>query len=182
MIQFRELTRLSGEELKRLLRRAETDIRFLLPQVQEVVDRVRAEGDAALVDYTRRWDCAEFEATWLRASTQDFAAARSKVSTEVIAAMEAAHANIQSFHQQQMPEEMWFSELQPGVMAGEKVTPGRQRRAVCAARQGRISIGHADAGDTGEGGRRATAGRRVATGAGREGRRRDAGGGGDLRR
>ena len=123
MIQFRELTRLSGEELKRLLRRAETDIRFLLPQVQKVVDRVRAEGDAALVDYTRRWDCAEFEATWLRASTQDFAAARSKVSTEVIAAMEAAHANIQSFHQQQMPEEMWFSELQPGVMAGEKVTP-----------------------------------------------------------
>ncbi len=123
MIQFFELTRLTGEERNRLLRRAETDIRSLLPQVQEVVDRVRSDGDSALVDYTRRWDCAEFEATWLRASAQDFAAARSKVSNEVIAAIEAAHANIQNFHQKQMPEEMWFSELQPGVMAGEKVTP-----------------------------------------------------------
>ena len=123
MIQFRELTRLSGEERTRLLSRAEADIRSLLPQVQKVVDRVRAEGDAALVDYTRRWDCAEFEAARLRASAQDFAAARTKVSTEVIAAIEAAHANIHSFHHKQMPEEMWFSELQPGVMAGEKVTP-----------------------------------------------------------
>ncbi len=123
MIQFFELARLTGEERNRLLRRAETDIRSLLPHVQEVVDRVRSDGDSALVDYTRRWDCAEFETTWLRASAQDFAAARSKVSAEVIAAIEAAHANIQNFHQKQMPEEMWFSELQPGVMAGEKVTP-----------------------------------------------------------
>ena len=123
MIQFRELARLSNAERSRLLRRAETDIRSLLPQVQEVVDRVRAEGDAALVDYTRRWDCTEFDSSLLRATKQDFVTARSKVSSEVIAAIEAAHANILSFHRKQMPEEMWFSELQPGVMAGEKVTP-----------------------------------------------------------
>ena len=123
MIQFRELAQLSGEERSKLLRRAETDIRSLLPQVQEVVDRVRAEGDAALVDYTRRWDCAAFEADGLRATAQDFVAARAAVSAGVIAAIKTAHANIHTFHQKQMPEEMWFSELQPGVMAGEKVTP-----------------------------------------------------------
>ena len=123
MIQSRELARLSAEERGTLLRRAETDISSLLPQVQEVVDRVRAEGDAALVDYTQRWDCAEFDVTQLKATAQDFAVARTKVSADVIAAIEAAHANILSFHQKQMPEEMWFSELQPGVMAGEKVTP-----------------------------------------------------------
>ncbi len=123
MIQFRELAQLSGEERSKLLRRAETDIRSLLPQVQEVVDRVRSEGDAALVDYTRRWDCAAFEADGLRATAQDFVAARAAVSAGVIAAIETAHANIHTFHQKQMPEEMWFSELQPGVMAGEKITP-----------------------------------------------------------
>lgn len=123
MIQFRELAQLSGAERSKLLRRAETDIRFLLPQVQEVVDRVRAEGDAALVDYTRLWDCATFEAAGLRATAEDFVAARAAVSAGVIAAIETAHANIHAFHQKQMPEEMWFSELQPGVMAGEKITP-----------------------------------------------------------
>ncbi len=123
MIRMRELARLSGAELDELMRRAEADIRSLLPQVQEVVDRVRAEGDAALVEYTRRWDCSDFDASRLRARAQDFAAARKSVSPEVIAAIEAAHDNIRRFHQQQMPEAMWFSEVQPGIMAGEKVTP-----------------------------------------------------------
>ena len=123
MIRMRELARLSGAELDELMRRAEADIRSLLPQVQEVVDRVRAEGDAALVEYTRRWDCSDFDSSRLRARAQDFAAARQSVSPEVIAAIEAAHDNIRRFHRQQMPEEMWFSEVQPGIMAGEKVTP-----------------------------------------------------------
>lgn len=123
MIQCRVLSQLSAPERQTLLRRAETDIRSLLPQVQEVVDRVRAEGDAALVDYTRRWDCADFDAGRLRASESDFAAARDSVADEVITAIEAAHANILAFHRRQMPEEMWFTELQPGIMAGEKVTP-----------------------------------------------------------
>lgn len=123
MIQFRELARLSAEERGKLMRRAETDIRSLLPQVLEVVERVRVEGDAALVDYARRWDCADFDAGLLRASVEDFAAARAATSDEVVAAIEAAQANIFAFHQKQMPEETWFSELRPGVIAGEKVTP-----------------------------------------------------------
>ena len=123
MIQYRELALLSPDERRQLMRRAETDIRGLLPMVQGVVDQVRAGGDDALVSFTRRWDCAEFDASFLRASNEDFEAARESVSDEVIAAIEAAHENIDLFHQKQVPEEMWFSELQPGVMAGEKVTP-----------------------------------------------------------
>ncbi|MDE0609960.1 MAG: histidinol dehydrogenase [Anaerolineaceae bacterium] len=123
MIQYRELAQLSNDERRLLMRRAETDIRSLLPVVQEVVDQVRACGDEALVSFARRWDCAEFDASLLRASDEDFVAAREAVSDEVIAAIEAAHDNIRKFHRKQVPEEMWFSELQPGVMAGEKVTP-----------------------------------------------------------
>ncbi|MCY3906648.1 MAG: histidinol dehydrogenase [Anaerolineaceae bacterium] len=123
MIQYRELARLSNDERRLLMRRAETDIRSLLPVVQEVVDQVRACGDEALVSFARRWDCAQFDASLLRASDEDFVAAREAVSDEVIAAIEAAHDNIRKFHRKQVPEEMWFSELQPGVMAGEKVTP-----------------------------------------------------------
>ncbi|MDD9956422.1 MAG: histidinol dehydrogenase [Anaerolineaceae bacterium] len=123
MITYRELAQLSNDERRLLMRRAETDIRSLLPVVQEVVDQVRACGDEALVSFARRWDCAEFDASLLRASDEDFVAAREAVSDEVIAAIEAAHDNIRKFHRKQVPEEMWFSELQPGVMAGEMVTP-----------------------------------------------------------
>lgn len=123
MIQFWELATINQPVMSRILRRAEQDITSLLPLAQEVIDRVRNEGDAAVVAYARQFDAPGFAATMLRAAPEDFHAARKAVSADVISAIEQAHANIQKFHQEQMPESMWFTEVQPGIMAGEKVTP-----------------------------------------------------------
>lgn len=123
MIQFWELSQLEPEALAKIMRRAEIDIRALLPLAQEVIDQVRTQGDAAVVEYARRFDTASFEAGMLRASREDFAAARSALNPEVIEAIQQAHENIHRFHAEQMPEPMWFTEVQPGIMAGEKVTP-----------------------------------------------------------
>ena len=76
MVQYLKLQDLSKDDLNRLLRRAEKDIRDLFPLAQEVIDRVRTEGDAAVVEYARKWDAPNFEASMLRATPQDFAAAR----------------------------------------------------------------------------------------------------------
>ncbi|MBI5669897.1 MAG: histidinol dehydrogenase [Chloroflexi bacterium] len=105
------------------MRRAETDIRNLLPLAQEVIDRVRQEGDAAVVDYARRYDAKNFNASMLCATPADFASARQALSKEVIDAIQQAHDNIRRFHEEQMPEPLWFVEVQPGIMAGEKVSP-----------------------------------------------------------
>lgn len=123
MIQFWELDQLAPETLSTIMRRAERDIRSLLPLAQEVVDRVQAEGDSAVVAYARKFDVESFEKSMLRATSEDFAAARSNLSKDVVSAIEQAHENIRRFHEEQMPEPMWFTEVQPGVMAGEKVSP-----------------------------------------------------------
>lgn len=123
MIQFWELNRLEPAQRAKILKRAETDIRNLLPLAQQVIDRVREAGDAGVVEFTRRFDVPDFEATMLRATAEDFKQARLAVGQEVIAAIELAHANIERFHAEQMPEPMWFTEVQPGIMAGEKVSP-----------------------------------------------------------
>jgi histidinol dehydrogenase len=123
MIQFMELARLDSLQKQTLLRRAETDITSLLPLAQEVINRVRNEGDTALVEYARRFDAPGFQAMMLKATADDFAEARSQVDTAVIDAIEKAHDNIERFHKEQMPESLWFTEVQPGVMAGEKVSP-----------------------------------------------------------
>lgn len=123
MVQFLKLSELSDERLATLMRRAEQDISDLLPLAQGMIDRVRAEGDAAVVEFTRKLDAPNYDHTMLRATKADFAAARQELSADVIAAIEQAHDNIRRFHEEQMPEPMWFTELQPGVMAGEKVTP-----------------------------------------------------------
>ncbi len=123
VIQFWELSKLTDETLAKIMRRAETDIRALLPLAQEIIDSVHSGGDAAVVHYARQFDVANFTATMLRASPDDFASARNAVSPQVVDAITQAHENIQRFHRGQLPEPMWFTEVQPGIMAGEKVTP-----------------------------------------------------------
>jgi histidinol dehydrogenase len=123
MIQVRELSALAPADRAVLMRRAEQDISSLLPTAQAVIERVRREGDAALVDYTRQFDAPNYTADHLKATPDDFAQARDAVGPEVVAAIQHAHDNIRRFHEEQMPEPMWFMEVQPGIMAGEKITP-----------------------------------------------------------
>lgn len=123
MIQFIDLSKTSPGALTRIMRRAEKDIRDLFPLAQEVIDAVRERGDGAVVEYTRKFDAPNFTVSALKATRTDFDAARSQVSLEVIEAIQAAHENIRRFHEEQLPEPMWFTEVKPGVMAGEKVTP-----------------------------------------------------------
>ncbi|MCL4247652.1 MAG: histidinol dehydrogenase [Anaerolineae bacterium] len=122
-IQFITWNKLSTAEKTRILRRAETDISNLLPLAQEVIGKVRARGNKAVVAYARKFDAPDFRASMLRAKATDFKAARKSLSAKVIAAIEAAHENIRRFHEEQMPEPMWFTQVQPGMMAGEKVSP-----------------------------------------------------------
>ncbi len=123
MIQFLQLDQLSDAGKQKLMRRAEQDISELLPLAQEVTARIREEGDAAVVEYTQRFDAESFSADMLRATPDDFAKARASLEPEIITAIEDAHVNIHKFHLEQMPEPMWFTEVQPGIMAGEKTTP-----------------------------------------------------------
>lgn len=122
-IRWMELDKLTADELAVILKRAEQDIRDLLPLAQQVADDVRLNGDAALVRYTRQYDAAHFDATMLKATPEDFQRARASLEADVIAGIEAAHDNILRFHSEQMPEPMWFTEVKPGIMAGEKVSP-----------------------------------------------------------
>ena len=123
MIKVRELGRIPADELAMVMRRAEQDISDLLSVAQEVTGRVQREGDAAVVEYTRKFDAPVFEAAMLKASPEDFEAARATLDEDIKVAIIEAHANIKRFHEEQMPEPMWFMEVAPGVMAGEKLTP-----------------------------------------------------------
>lgn len=124
MIQFLELEKLSPEMYSKLMKRAETDIRALFPLAQGVIDKVRTKGDKAVVQYARKFDNApKFNAKMLKAKPADFARARKALSKDIIEAIELAHSNIRRFHEEQMPEPMFFKEVAPGMLAGEKVTP-----------------------------------------------------------
>ena len=122
-LQVRTLAELSAIDRAALLRRSEQDIAALLPIAQAVIDRVRRDGDAAVIDYTRQFDALHYTADQIKATPDDFAHAYDQVGADVVAAIRQAYKNIRRFHEEQMPEPMWFMDVAPGIMAGEKITP-----------------------------------------------------------
>lgn len=89
--------------------------------VREIIAAVRAEGDDALVAYTRKFDCPDF-APPLRVSAQEIARAAASVSIENRSIISAAAANIRTFHEAQR-EKSWFLTRPDGSILGQQVTP-----------------------------------------------------------
>lgn len=113
---------MTAEDSRVFHRRAQANIEEILPRVQEIVSNVQQRGDEALIDYARQFDFGKAPFTGIRVTEQEFADGIAALSKEVREAVDLAYANIHSFHHKQLPEPMWFAELQPGVFAGEKVT------------------------------------------------------------
>jgi histidinol dehydrogenase len=93
------------------LRGATGDLRLLLPgpatgddgpteAVRAILDQVRRQGDPAVRELTRRFDGAAIND--LRVPAQEVKAALDAVSTELRAALEAAHDNIAAYHRTQL--------------------------------------------------------------------------------
>jgi histidinol dehydrogenase len=123
MIHFYELSSMSGAERTRLLRRAEIQIEELTERVRPILQGVRQRGDEALLEYTERFDRVQLTSNRLRVSRAEIEHAHQALDTAVREAIEQAIANVRTFHMKQMPHEEWFTEVVPGVMAGEKITP-----------------------------------------------------------
>jgi histidinol dehydrogenase len=123
MIHFYELSSMSAEERTRLLRRAQIQIDELVERVRPILQDVRQRGDEALVEFTARFDRVQLTTDNLRVSRAEIEQAHQELDRSVREAIEQAIGNVRTFHARQMPHEQWFTEVAPGVIAGEKITP-----------------------------------------------------------
>jgi len=123
MIHFYELERLDTTQRARLMRRAEIEIDDLIEYVRPIVRDVRDRGDEALIEYMARFDQVHLTPETMRVSREEIARAHKTLDPQVYAALKHAIANVRTFHERQMPHEQTFTQVAPGVMAGEKVTP-----------------------------------------------------------
>jgi histidinol dehydrogenase len=123
MIHFYELATMDASQRARLLRRAEIQIDELIERVRPIIQEVRQRGDQALVEFTARFDHVQLAPERLRVSREEIERAYQVLDASVRGAIEHAIRNVRTFHQQQMPHEQWFTQVAPGVMAGEKITP-----------------------------------------------------------
>ena len=88
--------------------------------VRAIIADVRARGDAALLEYTRRFDGAEL--TSLAVSEQELDAAMEQVRPELLEILKTAAGNIRTFHEKQKRPGFILTE-KPGVVLGQRVLP-----------------------------------------------------------
>ncbi|MEC9060606.1 MAG: histidinol dehydrogenase, partial [Pseudomonadota bacterium] len=100
------------EKKQALARPAMANSQQLKKTVGDIITRVEAEGDAAVLDYTRKFDCPDL--TNLVLSQDDIDALAAKVTPVVASAIDTAFNNIKAFHKAQMPSDIALTTT-PGV-------------------------------------------------------------------
>ena len=111
----------AGELKRRLLMRNETDYTEEQKIVDEVLARVRQQGDAALFDYIKKFDGFDVAADTILLSQQEVGEAFDRVDENLLGVMKEAAANIEAFHNRQKREN-WFIESE-GKMIGQLYIP-----------------------------------------------------------
>src|SRR5713226_1852901 len=90
--------------------------------VPRIIDDVRRRGDAALVEYTARFDGVQLDSSKLRVADATLRRSAEGADKSVIEALREAIANVRSFHEHER-EQSWQMNPAPGVLLGQRITP-----------------------------------------------------------
>jgi len=90
--------------------------------VAGIIARIRAEGDAALIELTSRFDRLDLTAATLRIAPQEIEAATASIPPEQKAALELAASRIEAFHRAPLPSDITFTDA-IGARLGLRWTP-----------------------------------------------------------
>jgi len=108
------------ESLKKQLNRTVSFDPDAQKTVDEILQRVRTEGDEAILDYTERFQGVRLDS--MIVPQEEIDAAYAESDPEFIAILEEAYANITAFHRNEA-EKSFFYEQKGGVILGQRVTP-----------------------------------------------------------
>lgn len=110
----------ASDRLKVLQRPAHENVDALHASVRQIIADVRARGDAALFDYSRRFDGADVSC--LQVNDAEFTNAVASLNEEQVAALHRAIANVSRFHVAQLADPIRI-ETSPGVVCERHYRP-----------------------------------------------------------
>jgi histidinol dehydrogenase len=110
--------------------RKEFDRRYLpsndlIQQVHDILSRIRADGDAALVDFIQRFDKTHLTAKEFRVGQEEITLALGHLDPELRDALSASKQNVQEFTQRSRRTD-WQAENVQGANVGERFDPIRR--------------------------------------------------------
>lgn len=90
--------------------------------VDAILARVRQDGDAALLDYCRQFDCPAMTLETLRVSLEEFDRAEQAVDSDFRETLRFAADRIRTFHEREL-EDSWMLTREDGTITGRLVRP-----------------------------------------------------------
>ena len=126
MLQIVETHTQEAEDfLSKLKARGKLTDESILKVVRRTLSDVQAEGDKAVVRYTRKLDAPRISVKELKVSREEIGEAYLEVPSEFIEAITHARTNIEKFHEKQL-RTSWMSTEPNGVMLGHLIRPLRR--------------------------------------------------------
>ena len=108
--------------LSDLLKRSPNNYDGYQETVDEIIANVKADGDQAVFDYTKRFDGAEITKENILVTEEEIKEAYDQVDDQLIEVIRKAIKNSREFHEKQV-QNSWFETREDGVMLGQKVMP-----------------------------------------------------------
>ncbi|MDH3703176.1 MAG: histidinol dehydrogenase [Alphaproteobacteria bacterium] len=90
--------------------------------VAKILGDLRLRGDAALIEYTKRFDRLTLTGPDIRFAPEEIAGASAQCAPAAIDALKMAAGRIRAFHERQIPEDLRYTDPQ-GVVLGARWTP-----------------------------------------------------------
>ena len=107
--------------LENLLKRSPNSYGEFEGRVNEIIENVRANRDAAIFEYTKRFDGADINAENILVTEDEIKEAYEKVDEKLLTVIRKALVNIRKYHEKQR-QYSWFDSEESGIILGQKVT------------------------------------------------------------
>ena len=110
-----------GDIQKSLLKRSTDSYPAEEAKVRDILDRVRSEGDAAVFDYTERFDHVRLTPESFVVTEEEAEEAYRAVGSSFVGIIRRAIVRIRNFHEKEL-RKSWFM-TEEGCVLGQRVTP-----------------------------------------------------------
>lgn len=108
--------------LDNLLKRSPNNYDKFTDTVNDIVNNVRINKDAAVFEYTKKFDGCDINAENILVTREEINEAYTKVDKELVEVIRKAIVNIEAYHEKQK-QYSWFDSTSDGTILGQKVTP-----------------------------------------------------------
>lgn len=121
-VQIYKLNKISEADRARIMKRGAGEVEEIMPKVRAVLDDIKQNGNKAVLKYMKNFDKTTLTERSMKVTKEEIASAYKNISKDLYESLKTLGSQVQKFHDLQKPKD-WFTELSPGLIAGQTVIP-----------------------------------------------------------